>query len=320
MKRVLGLIALSLFGFTACAVEPGTTGEDGTSNDEEVSDIAPTASGKAILPVRGAMNGAGTVVTTGNGIINHGGPIMSSGVNVYYIWYGAWAGNAATTILTDLAKSIGGSPLNNTNSSYGVPNTVIYKGAVNDNYSNGTTVTGKKLSDAAIFTIVKKAIAGGGFGTTAADPNGLYFVLTSKDVTASSGFCTQYCGWHSSSLMDPATAQTIGGVDVKFSFVGNPEKCPSGCAALTAGPNGNVGADGMASIITHELVEAASDPDGSTWYDSTGYENADKCAWTFGTTYTAANGASANVHLGTRDFYIQRNWVNAAGGYCSMSY
>ena len=47
----------------------------------------------------------------------------------------------------------------------------------------------------------------------------------------------------------------------------------------------------MASIIAHELEEAATDPDLNAWYDSRGDENADKCAWTFGTTYTAANGA-----------------------------
>ncbi|PYT19407.1 MAG: hypothetical protein DMG59_00390, partial [Acidobacteria bacterium] len=82
----------------------------------------------------------------------------------------------------------------------------------------------------------------------------------------------------------------------------------------------NAGADGMASIIAHELEEATTDPDLNAWYDVRGYENADKCAWTFGTTYATANGSTANMHLGTRDFLIQRNWVNAAGGYCAKSY
>ena len=56
----------------------------------------------------------------------------------------------------------------------------------------------------------------------------------------------------------------------------------------------------MASIIAHELEEAATDPDLNAWYDRRGDENADKCAWTFGTTYTAANGAIANMNLGAR--------------------
>ena len=75
----------------------------------------------------------------------------------------------------------------------------------------------------------------------------------------------------------------------------------------------------MASIIAHELEEAVTDPDLNAWYDSRGAENADKCAWTFGNTYTV-NGAQANMQLGSRHFLIQRNWVNATGGYCSLSY
>ncbi len=144
------------------------------------------------------------------------------------------------------------------------------------------------------------------------DTSAVYFVLTSADVTASSGFCTQYCGWH--------THGTISGSDIKYAFIGNPDRCPSACAAQNPGPNGTGGADGMASIISHELEEAVTDPDLNAWYDTRGQENADKCAWTFGTTSTASNGASYNITLGGTHYLIQRNWVNASGGYCSMTY
>ena len=54
-----------------------------------------------------------------NGITDHGGPVMlGTTVNVYYIWYGNWAGNTATTILTDLAQNLGGSPYYNINTTY----------------------------------------------------------------------------------------------------------------------------------------------------------------------------------------------------------
>jgi hypothetical protein len=75
----------------------------------------------------------------------------------------------------------------------------------------------------------------------------------------------------------------------------------------------------MASILAHELEETVTDPDLNAWYDNKGYENADKCAWSFGTLYKAANGAYANMKLGTRDFLIQRNWVNAGSGSCALS-
>src|SRR5258705_7328689 len=76
----------------------------------------------------------------------------------------------------------------------------------------------------------------------------------------------------------------------------------------------------MASILAHELSETATDPQLNAWYDSTGAENDDKCAWTFGTTYSVGNGSIANMKLGTRDFLIQQNWVNKGGGYCGQGY
>ena len=76
----------------------------------------------------------------------------------------------------------------------------------------------------------------------------------------------------------------------------------------------------MASIIAHEVEEAASDPELNAWYDTRGYENADKCAWTFGSTSNASNGAKYNMTLGGLNFLIQQNWVNASGGYCAKSY
>lgn len=252
--------------------------------------------------------GVGQARPRGNGITYHGGPVMLGNVAIYYIWYGNWSGNSATTILSDLASTIGGSPYYNINTTYyngsnqHVSNVASFLASRNDNYSRGTALT-----DTDIRTIVTSAINAG----LPSDANGVYFVLTSADVNETSGFCTQYCGWH--------THATIGGKDIKYAFVGNPDRCPSACEEQTVGPNGNAGADGMASIISHEFEESTSDPDLNAWYDSRGQENADKCAWTFGATYSH-NGALANMHLGSRDFLIQQNWVNASGGYCALSY
>ena len=76
----------------------------------------------------------------------------------------------------------------------------------------------------------------------------------------------------------------------------------------------------MASIISHELEEARTDPNINAWYQGRYQENADLCAWTFGTTTTLPSGAKYNMTLGSRNFLIQQYWVNAAGGYCAKSY
>lgn len=295
-------------GVLCAAVALSACGAGVDQGNTAGEDLLPTGKGAVTLQQIGEASAAARVRS--NGITYHGGPIMLGTTKVYYIWYGNWSGNTATTILTDLANSIGGSPYFNINTTYTngsggrVSNSVSYAGSTTDSYSQGTA-----LSDAAIQTVVSSAISS---GRLPKDTSGVYFVLTSSDVNATSGFCTQYCGWH--------THGTISGSDIKYSFVGNPDRCPASCAAQTVGPNGNAGADGMASILAHELEETVTDPDLNAWYDSRGYENADKCAWTFGTTSTAPNGALYNVTLGSRNYLIQRNWVNAAGGYCSMSY
>ena len=263
---------------------------------------------------------------TSNGINYRGGPVMTNPIKMYYIWYGNWSNNTATDILPFLANNIGGTPYFNINSTY-------YNGSgtkVSTNVTlagNGLTSPlatmvsnypfGNSLSDAQIQQVVLNAISSGVFGgATTPDPNGIYFVLTSQDVTASSGFCTSYCGWH--------TYTTVNNTAIKYSFVGDATRCLSACAAQSTSPNRNPGADAMASVIAHELEEAATDPQLNAWYDNRGYENADKCAWTFGTTYTTSSGV-ANMKLvdqtgAQRDFLIQRNWVNANGGYCSLTY
>jgi hypothetical protein len=300
-RILVGALCLSAAAFAA----------DNGNGQGNGNDVTPGANGngKVLHELNGAK--ASNSSSSGSGIVYHGGAVIAT-PNVYYIWYGSWDGGSQT-ILTDFASNIGGSPYFGINKTYysSINGTVTrVSGAVTPAVATSTGYThGTTLSDAAVQAIVSDAITSRALPS---DTNGVYFVLTSADVKESSGFCTQYCGWH--------THANIGGADIKYAFVGNPAtQCLSSCSAQTASsPNGNLGADAMASIIAHELEEATTDPDLNAWYDRRGQENADKCAWTFGTTYTATNGSKANVKLGSRDYLIQQNWVNSGSGYCAM--
>jgi len=259
----------------------------------------------------------GDTVNLGNGINYNGGPIMAGTVNIYFIWYGNWvngphASDSATTVsLMDTlfgAGGIGGSGYELINSTYGsntanVSGNLALAGSTTNNYSNGT-----RLSDNAIKSIVSSAITSGALPK---DTNGVYFVLTSSDVRETSGFCSIYCGWH--------THGTISGSDIKYSFVGNPDRCSSACEAQTTSPNGDSGADGMASIMAHESEEAISDPDLNAWFDGSGAENADKCAWKFGPTTGSIGSGGYNQTMGGKHWLIQMNWENARGGGCDQT-
>ena len=92
------------------------------------------------------------------------------------------------------------------------------------------------------------------------------------------------------------------------------------CAGqTTSSPNNDPPVDAMASMIAHELAEAVTDPLFNAWFDADGEEVADKCAFTFGTTFAAPNGSMANVTLGGFDYLIQQEFSNASDS-CVMSY
>ena len=305
MRTGFRLFAASLL---ACGTLFTTPYAGGQSHDRR-----PDGRGDRIRGTSPKAPPAGAVVT-GNGINYHGGPVLHT-INVYYIWYGNWNALDPTgpPILTDFASNDGGSPYFAINSTYGdttanVPNAVTFAGQ--------TTVAGTStsLSDNDIATIVSTGLSQLG-GTP--DTNGVYMVLTAPGINETSGFLTRYCGWHTNG------AFTIGGTtyDIKYAFIGNASGGSLGnCAGQTSSsPNGDPGADAMVSVIAHELDESVTDPDLNAWYDGGGNENADKCAWTFGSTYTVGNGSKANMRLGARDYLVQQNWLNAQGGVCTLS-
>jgi hypothetical protein len=279
------------------------------------STMVPTGKGYGVPATPGSVPGTlPFAVTQGNGINYHGGPIMPGTVHIYFIWYGNWISgpkksDSQTTVnllnaLYAASGGMGGSQYAKINSTYGdsthqVTGLFSLVRSTTDNYSQT-----KSVSDTGIKSIVQRAISNGGLPK---DTNGIYFVLTSSDVNETSGFCSRYCGWH--------THGTILSSDIKYAFVGNPDRCPNSCEEQTISPNGDSGADGMASIMAHETEEAISDPKLNAWFDSSGAENADKCAWTFGIGKNFPPG-SFNQTFGSHNWLIQMNWENARGGGC----
>ena len=307
--------ALMLLGLASTAQAAATREKAAQASEAaEGVQMVPTGKGYGVPAAVGQVTGE---QVQGFGIDYHGGPVMrdKKGQNIYILWYGDWATQSPTgkSIIHDLINNVTGTAYYNINTTYysdnkkkhKVQNKVTLKGEADD----AAKSMGSALSDTAIRTLISNAITS---GKLPSDVNGIYFLLTTKDVNATSGFCTAYCGWH--------THTSVAGTDIKYSFVGDAARCLSACAAQSTSPNDNPGVDGMASVVMHEMEEAATDPDLNAWWQtSTGMENADKCAWTFGTELTAPNGSKYNVQWGPRKFLIQRNWVNAApAGRCDL--
>ena len=308
MKLASTLLLSSLV--SACMIDAGDepAAEPDVTTDEVAAPTVDELAAPDVLEIIGAESYR--AVAAPPPIRYHGGPIMLGTTKVYVIWYGSWTGNTALTLVPVFVPALGGSSYFNINTTYTdasgakVTNALGFGGQTTDAYSRG-----KLLGDSDVAMVVANALAA---KKLVRDPSGIYVVLSSADVNETSGFCTRYCGWH--------TYGTLNGAQTRIAYVGNPDRCPTACEAQTArSPNGNPGADGLVSILAHELDESVTDPNLNAWFDAQGAENADKCAWTFGTTRTVANGSKANVKLGGKDYLLQQNWLNAGAGTCAMA-
>lgn len=263
------------------------------------------------------------------GIFYHGGPIMRT-VNVAAVYWsgstiysgGPTPGATGTgaqdgSLVGYFLRNIGGSAYFNVNTSYydgagvHVPNAVSYT----QFYANNTSLpptNGSGVSNATIQAMLNGAFAA---GKLTLDANTIYFVFSGHGVNLGGGFAPyggNYCAYH--------TYYSSGGTAVKYAVMPYNLDAGGSCAVynLSSSPNGDVAADMEVSPMVHEMEEAATDPQLNAWYDRRGQENADKCAYTYGTRYTV-NGAQANVNLNGKDFLIQQNWKNVSGGGCALS-
>jgi hypothetical protein len=84
-------------------------------------------------------------------------------------------------------------------------------------------------------------------------------------------------------------------------------------------PNGNPDADTEISPTSHEINEAITDPDTATgWFDSSGFENGDECAFVYGATQGTPgqlfNQVIGNFHFLTQEEFSNKDFAITGGG------
>ena len=145
-------------------------------------------------------------------------------------------------------------------------------------------------STSAILNEVAKEVAAGKI-TPNADGNSYIAVYTDLP-RGNAG----YCAWHSSG--------TVNGQRVEFAFFWKLDG-DSGCDPNDTTTGHSEGLAALANVSAHELSEARTDPASpGAWYDGSGQENGDKCAWTF-------DAPSVTFPDGLK-WKLQGEWSNAA--------
>ncbi len=223
----------------------------------------------------------------------HGGKIMPTVVSKAIFWGSSWATYSGDK-MTGLDSWYGGHSGSNyaktvdeyTGSNGQVqPNGFTHQGHIVDT----STASGGNNTSTILAEVCKQVTAGN--IVPDAGGNGYYPVYT--DVKRGSA---GYCAWHSYG--------SCGGTPVQFAFFFNLAG-DSGCDPQETSGQPSQGLAALANVTGHELSEARSDPASpGAWYDASGNENGDKCAWTFGAPLvTFTNGSQ---------WKIQGEWSNAA--------
>jgi hypothetical protein len=243
-------------------------------------------------PNPGAMSGlvkvkgdAGRKSSSPN-LLYHGGPVMTGGAAVTAIFWGtSWSPRDATVAgVGSFYSGVGDSSYLGTNGEYTdtsgghVGTAVSYAGALVDTSPAPKNAPQTSTILAEVAKLIPNPVANGYYPVYVDTPRGH----------------TRYCAWHSSG--------TVNGVTVRFGFFFDLTGDP-GCDPDSPVTSYSQDVAALGNVSGHELSEMLTDPDLNAWYDSSGAENSDKCAWTFG---------SKLIKLGSMQWKIQGNWSNAA--------
>jgi hypothetical protein len=237
-----------------------------------------------VVPAKGA--GAHAGAHKNPDLLWHNGQIMLSTAVTAIYWGTKWSDpsfvNDKQSGLATFYSSVGGSKYIGTNTEYSgsngkVTGNVSYSGFVSDPSAAPSGAPQTSTIQAEVAKMITHPVANGYYPVYVDTPRGH----------------AGYCAWHSFG--------TVSGVNVTFAFFFNLDG-DAGCDPVDTFTTHSEGLAALANVSGHELSETLTDPNNGGWWDSSGAENADKCAWTF-------NGPET---LNGSKWLIQGNWSNAA--------
>ena len=243
--------------------------------------------------------------------------VMNSVITTPIFWGAKWANPSYQSDkiigLERFYNNIGNSTYANTVSEYLV--------SLN---TNGATISKKDTSTASNNTtnILNKVckLVGTNVSTT-----GFYPVYT--DIKRGNN---NYCAFHSAGVCGTTTIQFAFFFDLNDDAGCDPVSSYAPARGSLGSQNPGLAGNGspsyqqsqglaaLANVSAHELMETLTDPAyfptqnksyWSGWYDSTGAENGDKCAWTFG---PSNKGLAGTVNIGGFNWKLQGEWSNLA--------
>ncbi len=241
-----------------------------------------------------------------NNLTYHGGPIQTA-PKIYVVYWGSsWNSSTgdpdgARSYYNAFMSIIGGSRWLNSVTQYTQSNGQhvgnlpgSYVSATQSYVDTSTSVPSRPTQSQLAAEAARAAAHFGDYSASAS------YVVALPHRIRPSGFGTQYCAWHSSTIV--SGKGTIAYTNLPYM----PDAGYSCGVGAVNSPGTN---DGFSIVGGHEQGETETDPQPNTgWLDSSNAENGDKCAWT---------GLEDNPYVG--GYPTQPLWSNANNG-CVQSY
>ena len=220
-------------------------------------------------------------MASGGPLYSHNGPVQTA-PRVYLLFWG-WTSDpyGAQPYLQGFLSHVPCTPWLRTVSEYGGGYCPTYEGAWSDSTSVPTTPSDSQIQSEAL----KLANY---LGVPHSDLNAQFVVATPSGHNTS-GFGSSYCAYHG-----VVAGTSLPYIDLPY--------MPNAGSACGAGSVTGSSLDGVSIVEGHELAEAITDPQLNAWYDGSGSEIGDICAWT----------GLANINLNGSYFPMQPLWSNNA--------
>jgi hypothetical protein len=231
---------------------------------------------------------AGNTAGTSPDMTFHGGTVLTASKTEAIFW-GAWSPTSdIVTGLDTFFSGFGGSHYAADSSEYAGSNGQVTSASTYLGHVFDTTTAPKR----ALST--NSAVAEGcKITNNSTDPGALYLIYTSTGAGH-----VNYCAWHTwgtcsnGALIQVAYMPNITGI--------------TGCDPGDTVTGHSEGLAALANVTAHELSETITDARGNAWYDSSGNENGDKCAWSF------PSGTQPVVLADGTGWVLQGEWSNNA--------
>ena len=248
---------------------------------------------------------------------NHGGPTMTTNTTYAIYWspsnwsqtIGSGYSGLINRFLADVAADSGKTTnVYYTETQYsGIQYRSTFAGSVTVTDplpASGCTdsATSVCLTDAQLQSEIRAVVARQGW---TANSQTEFFLFTAPGVGSCSGSScafTNYCAYHS--WIGSGSTATLY---ANMPYVDGVNGCDAGYH-----PNGGQG-DATINVLSHEHNETITDEQGNAWYDLFGYEDGDKCAWSWGA-ITGSGSAGYNQTINGHHYIAQLEYSNADRG------